>query len=262
MLDEDGGVILSVEFKNKKPIDLLQLSESLGAIAESFSEFATHATGDPSAGNVRLYVREVRSGSIEADLVALAEQAQWLLQHKEVLGGFVANINDIVNYLLGRDEVADPPTKQEAKRISQIVEPVARDNAAQLNMHVNDGGTAQVHQYFLINSLEANALQNGAKRYLGPDLPSEFVARDELMTLAQMKNDPAAKTGDRGIIERLSKNAVKLQFLNESAKRQVLELTENPFQKVFRVDVNVETVDGKPARYQLLQVIEALDRPE
>lgn len=52
---------------------------------------------------------------------------------------------------------------------------------------------------------------------------------------------------------------MKLIFLTDDAKRKVLELPANPFQKAFLVDVDVRTAGGKPALYRIVDVKDVLD---
>lgn len=258
---EDNSV-LRVEIKNSKPVELSDLANSLSALAEFYRDFANESIGDPHPDNFRLYVQEVRSGSVVADLVSLAEQAQWFVEHKEVFGAFVANLNDIVGYFLsnkdGRGE--HKPTAKQAKQIAQIIEPVANDGGSQMNINVMDGGVVVIHQHhhFHLDSLQANAVQNQVGRYLGPQLPASQVLQDQLMALEQVKNDAASKTGDRGVIESISIRPVKLQFSSEEAKRKVLHLDDNPLQCVFQVTVEVRSVGGRPVLYRIMEVTDVI----
>jgi hypothetical protein len=212
---------------------------------QDFEEFSNENSGDPIPGNLRLYVREMRSGSIIADLMPLGEQISWVLDHKDILGAFVAHLNELAGYFL-KGEIGAPPTRQEAERLSQILEPVSKDSSAQYNIQASDSAKVEIHNHFHVGFVEANAIQNGVRRFLGPQLPALEVVRDRLMTLEQVKNVASAKTGDRGIIESVWPKAVKLQFLSDAAKQQVLSLAENPFQRVFLVDAEVHSARGRP----------------
>ncbi|MBY3233174.1 hypothetical protein [Rhizobium laguerreae] len=259
-MDRDDSV-LRIEFNNTKPIELFDLTLSFTALAESFKDFANRA-GDPRPDNLRLYVKEIRSGSVIADLIAIAEQSQWLLEHAEVFGGFVANTNDLVNYFLGNNsKPKEEPSQRQAKQIAQIVEPVAKDFGSQMNMNVMEGGIVHIHhhQHFTINSMEANAIQNGVTRFLGPQLPASKMMPDQLLVLEQVKNDATSKTGDRGIIEAISSKPVKLQFSSEQAKRAILGVHHNPFECVFQVNVEVRSTGGRPAIYRILDVTEIIE---
>ncbi|WP_275787433.1 hypothetical protein [Pararhizobium gei] len=257
---EPDETILRVEFKNTKPIELVDLTLSFTALAESFKDFA-NKSGDPHPDNLRLYVKEIKAGSVIADLIAVAEQAQWIIKHADVFAGFVANMNDLVAHLLGQSKTALEPTQKQAKQMAQFVEPVAKDFGSQLNMNVMDGGVVNVHQHFHVSGMEANAIQNGVARLLGPQLPVSIILPDQLMVLEQVKNDTAAKSGDRGIIEAISPKPVKLQFSNEAGKKSVLDMHENPFECVFQVTVEVRSTGGRPALYRIVEVTDVI-KPE
>lgn len=258
----EDDAVLRVEIKNSKPVDLIDLTTSLMALAQSFQDYANAKTADPLPDNMRLYVKEIRSGSVIAELVSMTEQAQWIAEHIDVLAGFVGNLDDIMKFFMGKKaEPTEAPTRKQAGQVIGIAEPIAKDSGAQLNIQVMDGGTVNIHQTINITSPDANAMQNGAKRFLGPALPAIQVLSDQLMVLEQVKNSPTAKTGDRGVIEVITERPVKLRFLNEEAKRKVLELDhENPFQCVFLVDVKVRSVEGKPVLYEIIEVKDVIPK--
>jgi hypothetical protein len=85
---------------------------------------------------------------------------------------------------------------------------------------------------------------------------------DELLVLHQVRGDPKSKSGDRGIIESISKMPVRLWFTSEEIKKGILESPDNPFQREFIVDVEVKTVeDGKPALYKVLALKDSFEKP-
>lgn len=261
---EADDSVLRIEFKNTKPTELVDLTISFTALAESFKDYANAFTADPHPDNLRLYVREIKSGSVIADLIALAQQAQWIMEHADVFTGFVTHTSDLVNFFLGKDREtaipAPPPTQRQAKQIAQIVEPVAKDFGSQLNFNVMDGAVVNIYQNFHISGIEANAIQNSVSRFLGPQLPSTQISGDHLMVLEQVKNDAFAKSGDRGIIEAIYPKPVKLQFSSKEAKRRVLDLHQNPFDCIFLVRVEVRSVGGRPALYRILEVSDVIER--
>ena len=252
--------MLTVEVKNSRPVDLIDLTNSLAAFAEAFRDFANEHTGDPLPDNMRLYVKEIRSGSIIADLIALNDQAEWLLKNAEVFGAFATNLNDVANFFLGKSNgLQEPPTAKEARQVSQIVDPIAKDHGSQMNINVSEGGVVHINNV-TINSTEANAIQNKVANYIAPKLPAQMIMFDQLLVLEQVKNSLSSKSGDRGIIETINPRAVKLQFVSEDVKRKVLDLKENPLQCVFLVDVDVRSVEGKPMLYRILEVKDIIER--
>lgn len=250
----DQDAMLTFELKNQRPVDLLDLTVSMTAFAKAFQDYVVAASGEP-IGNYGLAVRELRTGSIIADLIPTADQITWLLDHKDLVGGFVVSLNEIVQYFItGAIPAAGVPTKSQAEQVSKIVEPVAKDVGSQLTVVASDQARVIVHQTSYISYVDANAVQNGARRLAGPDLPAERTERDVLLVLEQVKNSPTSKTGDRGIIEKISHRPIKLRFLAPDAKRAILELQDNPLRCAFLVDVHVKSVGGQPRLYEILTV--------
>lgn len=255
------NAVLRIEINNKKPVELADFTASMAAFADAFKQYASENTMDPLPDNMRLYVKSMQDGSIIAEMVALTEQAQFIYEHAKVLAGFVGNLHDLINFFLGRERsLPQPaePTAREAKQVASIVEPIAKDSAAQMNIVLN--GDVHLHHHITIDSVQANAIQNAAARYGLKKLPSAIIAPDQLLVLEQVKNSAKSGSGDRGIIEAISPRPVKLQFASEDIKRQILNLYENPFQLIFQVDIEVRSVDGKPAMYRILQVIDTISR--
>jgi hypothetical protein len=218
------------------------------------------------AVNARLFVKNVREGSIIVTLQTLLDQASFLVKHIEVLGGFVANLNDIILFLLNQDKQPKPEgvTPQAVERLATIVEPVAKDAGASLALNVsNNSGPVVFAPQIYINYEKANTVQNQARRYLGAKPPTDGKFENELLRLHQMKDDPKAKTGDRGIIEKFSNRPVKLHFMTPDVKSAILDQPHtNLFKKAYIVDGEVSTVDGQPGLYKIKEVHEAIDRPD
>src|SRR5690349_5310920 len=104
-----------------------------------------------------------------------------------------------------------PLTKREAEQIMRVMEPVAKDGGAQLFLQVQGG----LHLHHHYDSVQANAVQNAARRLLGPQSPVTEIRYDELLTLFQVRGVVHEKAGDRGIIETIYPHPVKLIFASD-----------------------------------------------
>jgi hypothetical protein len=76
----------------------------------------------------------------------------------------------------------------------------------------------------------------------------------------QARGDVKAKTGDQGVIEAIDGRPRKVIFNTEEAKQQMLEGAI--FQQVYIVDVEVATINGRPAVYKILQVHEVFPKDD
>ena len=80
------------------------------------------------------------------------------------------------------------------------------------------------------------------------------------MRLFQVRGDPAARVGDKGIVEELSSLPVKLTFASEEVKQKILDAAF-PFQEIFLVDLEAKGSEGKLALYRILAVKDVFDSP-
>jgi len=129
MPDIDSGhePIITFKLENSKPVDLLDLTGSLAAFGEAYRDYVARAGYDIEPGNVRLFIREIRTGSVIAALASMADQASWILSHFDAAVGFVSRFDQILHYfLLLPSESHEVPTKRDAAQAIAVMEPVLR----------------------------------------------------------------------------------------------------------------------------------------
>jgi hypothetical protein len=268
---KDG--VLTFKLDNQAPVALDDLTVSLHTLAQSYEDYLSASGLVRPEDSIKLYIHELRTGTIVALLQAIAEQGHFLFgehgvvstvkavyERADTIAPFLISLNDAIQFFLGNQEGKKEPSKKEADQIVKILEPVAKDNGSQVFFDFK--GPAHIGQmHFHYNSQEANAVQNNARRYLGPTLPTNQILRDELLTLHQVRGDSKSRTGDKGIIESISKLPVKLMFSSEEIKKGILDSPDNPFQRVFVVDVEVKTVGDEPALYKVLALKDNFEMP-
>jgi hypothetical protein len=156
--------------------------------------------------------------------------------------------------------VPTPLDKSEYERLSQIIDPVAKDNSAQLNISASSGAAITVN--FNMTSTEANAIQNRIRRYrdLMP-MTLTGIHKDQVFYWYQVR-DAVDKPGDRGIIQRLYSRPIKVQFASDAVKSEMIDRAENPFRLFYIVDVDVTEIDGKPVLYRILEVKGSMGRDD
>lgn len=234
---------------------------SLMALGQEYEDYASTLAGQ-APGNVKLYIRELRTGSVIADLEPILEQVSFIIEHRELFAGFMANFNDLVAFFLPELELRrTPPTRRQAERVGQIFEPVAKDGGSQLILQVQGDVHFHAAQELNYTSQQANAIQNKVRRFLGPSLPRTITFHEEPLYLVQVRDDPKGQVGDRGVVEKFSDKPVRLRFMNEEAKQRVLDALL-PFKRVFLVDGEVGTAGDTPAVYKIHYVHESFERTD
>jgi hypothetical protein len=249
----DGSLI--IEYKNSRPMELAVLTVSLSALADQFKRYAIEdGRLEPDA---RLYVREIRSGSVIAELVALGQVVNDLYEAREHIAGFFPVLVDamkVVQHLLPEAKKIDRAT---VKNVSNIVAPIALDNGSQLSLIDNQGGV--INNYYITSS-EAATIRHNAQHLLNSQFPEELRFENEPMTLFQMRNAPPGRAGDYGVIDRFDGRAKKLTFTNDGAKDAILHHEGNPFERIFWVSGVVKTTGGDVAGYQIDKLDDVSDK--
>lgn len=133
---------------------------------------------------------------------------------------------------------------------------MAKDKASQLNFTVSDGGKV-INQIF-INSQEANAAQNKIQREIeNLEDPNEHIQKRKVMIWNQTKFDLESHTGDKAVIESITKKPIKVIFENNLVKESMLkgdDKSSKPWhQLAYIVDVEVQTVNDVPKVYTVLR---------
>ncbi len=260
-------IVFTYEFKNRRPIELLDLTGSLLAIGEQYRSFMRRTAGVYFEDDYRLYVRQVRTGSIIADLVSFATQTQMLAPFAPFIIQFTKELSDWFEFFKGVKDARDikqllvGTTKKDLQQVSQIVEPAAKDSGSAINLTAHSGGVIYVQT--LVSSVEANAIQNGLRRQMDAiPVPLTGIQQDQVLYWYQMRADHTAEAGDKAVIERLSKRPVKVIFSSDAVKREMIDKPDNPFRKLYVVDVDVTEVGGKPVLYRILNVKTEFDRDD
>jgi hypothetical protein len=254
---------LRIEIKNNLPVELIDLTRSFQSVADEYKKFMESEGIELKKENVTLYIQEIKSGSIITDLMAISPLLLPLMAN-------ISNVATIIqfgqylkrgyDFLLGKTNQRPNFSKSNYENFSGFVEPIAKDNASQINLYtvINEKPTL----VFNLNSVDANAAQNTAKREIGfINEPITGLHRNVVLYWYQVKKDMASKTGDRIIIESISSSPVKAIFDNEKVKTEICLGDENPLTSGYLVDVSVETIMGKPVLYKILNVHERIENP-
>ena len=253
--------VLTVTLDHVGPIELSVLSGSLYSLAAQHLRFADRIGATINGDQVKLYVREIRSGSIIVELIAMAQTAGTIAGAMNTVVSFAKNIHGLLSFGTGA-ATAPPPktTPSDARDLSQFIEPAASNPDALMKLEVSGGAQVNIGT-LIINSNQANATQNRLRNWAArQELPVNGTHSAQLFYMERATGNPASTTGDRGIIERFSRKSVKTRFANLENKQRMVD--EALFRKVYVVDVDVQTVEGQPRLYTILRVLDTMERDE
>lgn len=252
--------VLSITFDPKRPMELADLAASFGALSKEYKLWLDENEAGHVANDVTLCVKELRTGSIVADIVALSPLALPFMENTKTVIEFGKYLKVAYDALLARRADAHLP-RHTYENLSCFVEPVAKDNGSQVNVSTVINGNVSLHLH--LGSVEANAVQNAARHEMASAKTSVTGLHEQVVLyLYQARNDAKSSAGDRAVIESIHPGPVKLVFNEDGQKAAILAASDNPFQHAYLVDVMVETIGGRPVLYKVVQLRDTMDRPE
>ena len=248
---------LKIEVKNAKPVELLDLTASLTAFANEYMRHLQRDHPEDSAAEVRLYVKEIHTGSIVASLMAASPGIIQGVSYANSVISFSTFLKKSYDFLTGKSK--DKPSdlnKKTLENLSQIVEPIAKDSGSQLNI-----GTVNGNVYYNITAAEANQAQNAVTRLLRDEsVKTNRLHEKVLLYWYQARADAKSTSGDKGIIESIAPFPVKVICATDSIKMEMILDVENPFKEAYIVDVAIETINEKPMVYKIIALHEKVPR--
>lgn len=248
---------LQITINNIKPVILIDLTMALLGVGQQFERFIENETSEKNHISSELFIKEVRSGSIIVELIAQATPIVPLLWKGGSIEEWMNYVKSVMEWLSGK--VNQPPkdiTKQDLEQWNKILEPVAKDHGSQINFICSNNSGSIVNQVF-INSEQANAAQNAISREIKSiKNSSDQIKHKQVMTWYQTKFDEKSKTGNKAIIESISKHPLKVIFADNIVKKALMagdSRFDKPWNELaYCVDVNVQTIQGIPKAYTVI----------
>ena len=268
---------LEFRFHATGPIELEALGECFTALSRAFDRHAQeHFPAEPRP-QVKLFVTRVDQGSIIATiapyLVMLAEPIAWM-SATNTIKSFSTNFIALLKRFAGDEKTITVPSIDDSKMLQQFLKPLTGRKSSELGItHARfetKDGPKKVVVECRMHSPEINIAASNAAKIIETQEASKLttathVTKSEVrMKLFQTNDQPGkekGRTGDRAIVPDVSDRDLPLYFPQQSNeyKKQILERTENPFQKNYIVDVNVEYDGDIPKMYRLLHIHQIVD---
>jgi hypothetical protein len=264
----NGGephIILRLE--TTQPVELGAFVGAFTSLGDEYERFIK-ATNPELAGEPVMLVREVRPGSIVADLlpwIAVAAPFIDAMDKILVVEEFVRVWGARFNALLGRGKGPAPSTRSELRDWSDAVRAIASDPDGRSTLEAavfEEDGKKKVRAAFSFTTPEARqalaAIEN-RERELEATVHSDYERVLMHFTRSDIGDAGVGKrSGERVVIDEISEKPLSLIYGSELAeqriKHEIREADENVYKKGFVVDVNVRSVGGKPVAYAVTNI--------
>lgn len=263
MSENVQSIALEIIIQNKEPVELIDFTRSFLALSNTFSDFVEKNADNQVQREAKLYVKEIKPGSIVVDLVEYSGVAllPFIDNFNNILE-FSAYLKGILTYFLNGTGDKPEVSPKTLNDMSTFIAPVAKDNGSQMTIQTLNINTGDLNLYFSGNSTESITIQENLKREYDEvrELkPEPEIHSKVLMSVWQARSDIKSKTGNKVIIDELSEKPLNVIFENETDKEKILMGDDNPLNTAYVVDVIIQTAQNNPAAYKVLKFHEAID---
>lgn len=240
------------------PIELGDMLKALGAIERQFEEFVVAEKLSPSK-DAKLLVSSVKPGSIDIgllpDYATLGSIMAPAMVYSAPVLKFVAALKGLLDKFRVKSPSSDASIKECQDAIA-ITNPIAKSGGVQ-TFNVFNGTVYQ--QVFRIGAEEAREInERAASQKAILEAGNSEVHQRVAMVWYGMDTGVARVDGkrspDKAIIEDIDKREKPVFFQDEFAhlKRAMIDDEENPYKKVYFVDVAVSHAAGKIVSYRII----------
>jgi hypothetical protein len=269
MAAEPAYIALKIDFK--LPIDLLDFVSLFTSLESQFEQYIREKYPDFGSES-RVFVKEIRPGSIEADLVTAAGLIIPLMDHALIIEDFLKRYSERIAYYFksgGRDESA---SKSDLKDLLGAVSAIAHDPDAssQLSAVQYVDGVRKIRWAIKFDTKQARRAVDeieGHRRELEKSSGSDHSRVLMVFSQSNIKNPALGmRTGERVVIEEIAEGELPLvyasQMAEEQIKHEIREADDNVYKKGFIVDVSVQMKGGRPVAYRVTNLHQVIDLPE
>ncbi|MFO1451369.1 MAG: hypothetical protein U1F61_24630 [Opitutaceae bacterium] len=238
-----------LEFKN--PVLVTDFCDSLTALSDEYCRLKA-LQEHPDYEAYDLYVEKITEGSIVAILQEYAPYAiaiaEAINNSHDLLGNLKKTIDGLRSKIGPRPDF-DP---EQLENAAKFVVPLTRDVSSSI---VLSGNTFNGPVTINLNSTAGAEIKKNAEFELHEMGRAKLEIKEGVaLRWYQARNDPKSKSGDRAIIEAISPKSIRTVFIGEGLKSKMIGAKDNPFKQSYVVSVAIETVGGRPTKYQIIDV--------
>lgn len=250
--NQNKEIVFRVTIKNTKPVELVEYTKSLMALSAEFVSYCKNNQLDMK-GEVKLFIKEVKTGSIISDLIACAPALLQCVEYTNCIIDFYNHLKTVFDYFLGKNQKNPEFTKKMLGNIENLMMPGINDNQGSISYEVIQGDKV-VNNYFITNA-DQNIIQNRARNeaLIQPSDDAEYYSVPFYWHQARNSDK---NTIDKGIIEQISKMPMKTIMEPELKKKMI---SGNLFESTYIVDVKTLSAKGKLIGYHITNLIDVIE---
>lgn len=268
---ERGEPFIRVKLNVDQPIELTEFLGAFTAVAAEYDRYLREKNPQ-SNGRAEMFVKEVRSGSIIADLIPQAAHAlNQAMTAANTVAEFVEHYGWMLAFYLKPGGRAPDVSKSRLTDFGEQVAAIASNPGSSLEMAAIKivNGEETITAAFKFDTSQAREIQDRVEEHKR-ELDHATRADHErvLMTFVRSDIRDAAvgkRSGELVEIAAISDKPRPLIYASAVSEQQIKhEITdaESVYKKGFVVDVNVQFNRGKPVAYAVTNLHQVIDLPD
>lgn len=271
----DGGPLIRLHVEYKSPIEVGDFVGVFTALASQYDKYVKQARPD-LAPDATIYVKQVKSGSIEADLlpwaIASLPVAIAVMDQIQIVETFVRTYGSRLGAYFSEDGRAPSASRSDLRDFMDQVGAIARDPNASSRIEAVafENGKEEIKAAINFNTKQARVARDEIEKHKIELERGEAAEFERVLMVFSQSNikttEPGRRTGERVIISDISDRELPLIYASAIAegriKHEIREENDNVFKKGFVVDVNVQMRNEKPVAYRVSNVHQIIDLPD
>lgn len=269
----DNGAHIRLKLDTDEPVALADFVANFVGIGNQFEKFVARENPELKAES-EIFIKEVRTGCIEADLVmlvtggGLGTAAIWTitkLDQIQILAKFVTTLKARISPYFNKGGRTPDATKSDLTDFYKTTRAISRDPkaTATLEAAVYEDGERKIRAAFKFTNADARKAEHEIAEHR-QELDAKTDENQERVLLQFVRpsveaGKPGKKGGERGVIESIAKRALPILYAStlseERMMHEKMQLEGNVFRAFFDVSVNVElSAKGRPVAYRITDV--------
>lgn len=266
----ESRAYLSLTLDLSEPVEIEDFARLFSGFGSQFDDYLRDEHPQLK-GHARLFVREVREGSIVADLVPSIPDLVGYMDNVLIVLGFASLFSKRVRSFISGIGVPGFK-KSDLSHVADTITAVSNDpnGVARLEsiVYEEDGPKKRLEAQF--TSSEARKAMETVERQKRELDAVERADHERVLMTFEQSNIRSINVGKRSgelvKVDRISDKALALMYGSAMAedriKHEIRDADENVYKKGFVVDVNVESRNGKPVAYSVTNFHHTVDLPD
>jgi hypothetical protein len=270
---QEGTPYIELRIDLADPPDLFDLIGAFAAVGHQFEQFVAreYPRLPQVQGGARLFVKEIRQGSIILDLIPHIPALIASMDAVLIVDNFVTRYGAILRAFIGGQPPKDI-TKRETKDFLDAVRLIAKDKKgnATIRSAVFRQNGPEKHIEIQFTTEEAQKAQELLERKVIENEKPVFETLENVLMVFWQSNlkepEPGKRTGEMATIEAAWPKPLPIVYETGLAKERIKHETEqgerNLYKLGFYVDCYVERFQGKPVAYRITNVRNIIPLPD